>query len=111
MQCTIKPYNVIDHAELNAVSVERAPVIGDPLEVESEMYLICDIYKQVNDNEHSVGVIPVVYKTEDKSINAENYLESLYVALRRMQDLSIIRIRTDTSHNSNGSYVREHWSR
>lgn len=87
MKFTIKPFNVIDRAALNEVSVDRVPVIGDPLEVNSTMYLICDIHTNLSADGQSVGVIPIVYKTDNKVFNTENYIESLYVALRRMQDL------------------------
>lgn len=91
MLFTIKPYNVIDRTDLKEVTVDRVPVIGDPLEVDSNMYLICDMDNQVNDGGQSVRVVPLVYKNGNKAFNTENYLESLYIALLRMQDLSIIR--------------------
>lgn len=89
MLITIKPFNVIDRTNLKEVTVDRIPVIGDPVEVDSNMYLICDIHNQVNEGVQSVGVIPLVYKTNN-ALNTENYLESLNVALRKMQDLRII---------------------
>jgi hypothetical protein len=51
------------------------------------MYLICDINNQVNDGWQSVGVIPLVYKNGNKEVSTENYFESLYIALRRIQGL------------------------
>lgn len=89
MPITIRPFNSIDHAVLKEVTVDQIPVTGDPIEIDSNMYLICDIHNNVNDGELSVGVIPIVYKTGNV-FNTENYLESLSVALRRLQDLRLV---------------------
>jgi hypothetical protein len=35
MALTIKPFNVIDRTELPEVTVDRVPVNGDPLEIDS----------------------------------------------------------------------------
>jgi hypothetical protein len=87
MTLTIEPFNVIDRTELPEVTVDHIPVNGDPLEIDSQMYFVCETKNQVTDGRQPVGVIPLVIKntTEIKSI--ESYLESLYVALRRMQNL------------------------
>jgi hypothetical protein len=92
MQLTFKPFNVIDRTELPEVTVDWVPVIGDPLEIDSNMYIICELNNQVKDGWQAVGVIPLVYKNDSKAVNIENYLESLYIALRKMQDLRIIQL-------------------
>jgi sorbitol-specific phosphotransferase system component IIA len=89
MQITIKPYNVIDRSDLKEITVDQLPVLGDPLEVDSNMYLICEINNQVNEEAQSVGVIPIVYKT-DKKLTNENFLESLSVALREIQHRKVM---------------------
>lgn len=96
MPFTIKPYNVIDRSDLKEITVDRIPAVGDTLEVDSDLYLVCDIHNVVNDCTQAVGVIPIVYKTENKAFNTENYLESLYVALKRMQDMRMAKF---FSHN------------
>ena len=87
MPITIKPFNVIDRTELPEVTVDSVPVNGDPLEIDSQMYFICETKNQVANGRQSVGVIPLVIKNTTKIKSMESYLESLHVALRRMQDL------------------------
>jgi len=89
MLIIIRPYNLIDRVDLKELKVDRIPVIGDPVEIDSDMYIICDIHELGNDCRQTVGVIPLVNKT-NKELNKENYLESLNVALRKMQERSII---------------------
>jgi len=87
MALTIKPFNVIDRTELPEVTVDRVPVNGDPLEIDSQMYFICETKNQMTDGRQTVGVIPLVIKNVTKIKNIESYLKSLHIALRRMQDL------------------------
>ena len=90
MPITIRPFNVIDRTELPEVKVDSVPVNGDPLEIDSQMYYICETINQVADGRQTVGVIPLVIRNATKINSMESYLESLYVALRRMQDLRSI---------------------
>jgi hypothetical protein len=87
MTLTIKPFNVIDRTELPEVTVNRVLVNGDPLEIDSQMYFVCETKNQVTDGRQPVGVIPLVIKNVTKIKNMECYLESLHAALRRMKDL------------------------
>ena len=87
MALTIKPFNVIDRMELPELTVDRVPVNGDPLEIDSQMYFICETKNQMTDGRQTVGVIPLVIKNVTKIKNIESYLKSLHIALRRMQDL------------------------
>ena len=87
MLLTIKPFNVIDRTELPEVTVDRAPDNGDPLKIDSQMYLVCEANSQVTDGRQTIGVIPLVYRNANKAVNTETYQESLSVALRRMQSI------------------------
>ena len=87
MLLRLKPFNVIDRNELPEITVDRLPVDGDPLEIDREMYFVCETNSQVTDGRQTVGVIPLVIKNTTKIKNMESYLESLHVALRRMQYL------------------------
>ena len=90
MPITIRPFNVIDRTHLPELTVYSVPVNGDPLEIDSQMYFVCETKNQVTDGRQTVGVIPLVIKDVAKIISIESYLESLHVALRRMQDLRSI---------------------
>lgn len=80
---TIRPYNVIDHTELPEITVENLPTDGDPIEINGEMYYVCE---KVN-REHSdpvVGVIPLVVRNPNNVPNIENYLKCLSLAHRKV---------------------------
>jgi len=92
MSITIKPFNVIDRNELPEVTVDRIPVDGDPLEIDREMYFVCETNHQVVEGRQAVRVIPLVIKNTNEIKNMESYLQSLHVALRRMQYLRNISV-------------------
>jgi hypothetical protein len=42
MHFRIKPFNIIDRNELPEITVDQIPVDGDPLEIDREMYFVCE---------------------------------------------------------------------
>ena len=81
----IRPYNVIDHGLLPAITVEHIPVPGDPLEIEKEMYFACEIEDQDDDGLHRIGVIPLVVRNPSGVNDIETYINCLSTAHRRIQ--------------------------
>ena len=81
----IKPFNVIDHAELPEMSVNQVPTNGDPLEIKGELYYVCESNNKQQLNSPVIGVIPLVVKNPAKVLNIENYLECLSLAHRKVQ--------------------------
>ena len=80
----IKPFNVINHTTLPEITVNRLLVDGDPLEIEREMYFVCDANLKEMD-EQKIGVIPLVVKNPTKVENIESYIKCLTIAQRRIQ--------------------------
>lgn len=85
MPITIKPFNVIDRNELPEIKVDRLPVDGDPLEIDREMYFVCETNSQQKEGFRKIGVIPLVIKNPKKVENIESYLRYLSIAQRRIQ--------------------------
>jgi len=85
MLLKLRPYNVIDRNELPEVTVNKIPVSGDPLEINSEMYYVCETNKIEKDGFLKIGVIPLVVKNLKKVENIESYLRYLSVAQRRIR--------------------------
>ena len=85
MLLKLRPYNVIDRNGLPEVTVNKIPVSGDPLEINSEMYFVCEINKIEKDGFLKIGVIPLVVKNLKKVENIESYLRYLSVAQRRIR--------------------------
>ena len=81
----LRPFNIIDRNELPEVTVNRIPVSGDPLEINSEMYFVCETNKMEKDGIRKVGVIPLVVKNLKKVENVESYMRNLSIAHRRIQ--------------------------
>jgi hypothetical protein len=80
----IKPFNVIEYTALPEITVEKLPVNGDPMEIEKEMYFVCESNMEMRDG-HMVGVIPLIVKNPANIKNIENYIKCLSVAHRRVQ--------------------------
>lgn len=81
----IKPFNIIDRTELPEVTTENLPVAGDPLEIENEMYYVCETECREKDELRKVGVIPLVLKNPNRVENMGIYYKYLSIAIRRMQ--------------------------
>lgn len=82
----IKPFNIIDRTELPEVTTENFPVAGDPLEIENEMYYVCETNCQDQDGLKKITVIPLVIKDPGRVENIESYKSYLSIAIRRMQN-------------------------
>ncbi|MDP4222046.1 MAG: hypothetical protein Q8868_01925 [Bacteroidota bacterium] len=80
----IRPFNVIDHTDLPEIKLDRIPVDGDPLEIDREMYYVCETNFLENDDK-KIGVIPLVVKNPSKVANIESYINCLSIAHRRVQ--------------------------
>jgi hypothetical protein len=81
----IKPFNVVDHTDLPEVTVNQVPLDGDPLEIDREMYYVCETKHKEKDGIREIGVIPLVVKNPDKVANIKDYINCLSVAHRRIQ--------------------------
>ena len=81
----IKTFNVIDHTDLPEMTVDRLPVEGDPLEIDREMYYVCETKSKEGDGLQGIGVIPLVVKNPAKIQNIKSYIDCLSIAHRRIQ--------------------------
>jgi hypothetical protein len=80
----IKPFNVIDNTELPEISVSKVPTDGDPLEIDREMYYVCEnIIGQQTDLQR-IGVIPLVVRNPSKISNIKEYIHCLSIAHRKV---------------------------
>jgi hypothetical protein len=81
----IIPFNVIDQTNLPEITVDRLPVDGDPLEIDREMYYVCETKCKENNGLQKIGVIPLVVKNPTKVQNIKSYIDCLSIAHRRIQ--------------------------
>jgi len=81
----IKPLNVIDNTELPEMFVDKIPTDGDPLEINREMYYVCDNTGVQYSDHQRIGVIPLVVRNPKSVSNIEEYIRCLSLAHRKVQ--------------------------
>ena len=80
----IKLVDVIDNTPLPELSMDQAPANGDPIEINGEMYYVCDRIAEQENGWQTFGVIPLVVKNPSGVSNIKTYIECLTVAHRRV---------------------------
>jgi len=81
---TIRPYNVIDNTSLQTVSVNQPLTDGDPIEIEGELYFVCEQDINQEADIQMIGVIPLVVRNPSKVSNIKKYIECLSIAHRKV---------------------------
>jgi len=79
----IKLYDVIGDADLPELSFERLPADGDPIEIEGEMYYVCE-RDFVQESPPAIGVIPLVVRNPSSVSNIDEYVRCLSKAHRKI---------------------------
>jgi hypothetical protein len=80
----IKPFNVVDQTELPEITVNKVPTDGDPLEIDKEMYYVCEDILGTQKSLPRIGVIPLVVRNPNKIANIKEYIECLSIAHRKV---------------------------
>ncbi len=80
----IRPYNVIDRTHLPEMSVNQTPSDGDALEIDGEMFYVCEGANRSQSDSSVIGVIPLVVKNPANVKNIQNYLDCLSLAHRKV---------------------------
>jgi hypothetical protein len=83
----INPFNVVDNADLPQIKVDKVPEEGDPIEINKEMYYVCEKNYGQEDGIQKIGVIPLVVRNPSRVSNIRSYLKCLSIAQRRIQFL------------------------
>lgn len=81
----IKLFDVIDDTPLPTLTVDQVPLEGDPLEINGEMYYVCEKNQGQKEGLQEIGVIPLVVKNPSKVQNINSYINCLSIAHRRVQ--------------------------
>jgi hypothetical protein len=80
----ITPFNVVDKAKLPEMVVDRRPSDGDPLEINGELYYVCENISLQQADSPMIGVIPLVVRNPSKVTDIEKYIECLSLAHRKV---------------------------
>ena len=81
----IRPFNLIDQTDLPELSVDQIPVNGQPLEIEEELYYVCEDDRIQHSGNRVIGVIPLVIRDPSKVSNIREYIHCLSIAHRHVQ--------------------------
>lgn len=82
-QYNIKPYDVITNSDLPELTVDQLPEDGDAVEINGELYFVCENIPK-NDDSAKIGVIPLVVRNPAGVPNIKKYLDCLAMAHRRV---------------------------
>ena len=83
-KAVIKPFNVIDNTKLPEMSIDKILTNGDPLEIEGEMYYICESNSTRQHNSPEIGVIPLVVRNPADVTNIKEYIKCLSIAHKKV---------------------------
>lgn len=81
----IIPHDVISQTNLPEMSVDFIPTDGDPLEINKELYFVCEQNFTQQSDHQLVGVIPLVVRNPAKVLNIKKYIQCLSIAHRKVQ--------------------------
>jgi hypothetical protein len=81
----IKPYNVVEHINLPEISIDKIPTDGDPLEINGELYFVCEQNIEEQTDNPMIGVIPLIVRNPANVKNIEKYINCLSIAHRKVQ--------------------------
>jgi hypothetical protein len=81
----IRPHDVVTHANLPEMSVDQIPTDGDPLEINGELYFVCEQNYKQQIGSPVIGVIPLVVRNPARVLNIKKYLQCLSIAHRKVQ--------------------------
>jgi hypothetical protein len=76
---------IIDNINLPSIELDKCPHDGDPMEINQEMYFVCERNCDQEGNILSVGVIPLVVRNPKKIKNIKGYINCLSITHRRVR--------------------------
>jgi hypothetical protein len=80
----ITPFNVVDKAKLPEMLVDQLPSDGDPLEIDGELFYVCENLSLQQSDSPMIGVIPLVVRNPSKVTDIKKYIECLSIAHRKV---------------------------
>lgn len=80
----LKPYNVIADEDLPETSFDDMPGEGDAIEIQGELYFVCEPKNLQKEDSLTIGVIPLVVRNPAKIPNIKEYIECLSIAHRKV---------------------------
>jgi len=81
----LKPYDVVIHEDLPELTVDQLPGDGDPLEIDGQLYFVCEQNEKPDADYRKIGVIPLVVRDPAKISDIRKYIDCLSLAHRKVQ--------------------------
>jgi hypothetical protein len=82
---SIKPFNVITNSDLPELMLEEIPSNGDPMEINGDLYFVCERIVVEDTQIPVIGVIPLIISNPAKIPDIKKYIECLSLAHRKVQ--------------------------
>jgi hypothetical protein len=82
---SIIPHDIIAKVNLPEMSVDSVPTEGDPIEINGELYFVCEKNYEPVGKIQKVGVIPLVVRNPKNVKDIQNYMQCLSLAHRKVQ--------------------------
>ena len=79
----IKPYDVIINKDLPEMVLDKLPADGDPLEIDGQMYFVCE-NSGIHENGETIGVIPLIVRDPSNIKDIDRYINCLSRAHRKV---------------------------
>ena len=80
----IRPFNVVDNTELPEITADQIPAQGDPVEINKELYYVCENISEHKSDYQRIGLIPLVVRNPSEVVNIKDYLHCLSIAHRKV---------------------------
>jgi hypothetical protein len=80
----IKLYDVVSDKDLPQISVDEIPSDGAPLEIEGDLYFVCE-RENIQTVTPAIGVIPLVVRNPASISNIDQYIKCLSMAHRSVK--------------------------
>jgi hypothetical protein len=81
----VKPLNLIDSTHLPEVVLDQKLTTGDPLEINGEMFYVCELPGRESTDSSVLPLIPLVVRNPANIPDIKEYIKCLSMAHRRVQ--------------------------
>ena len=85
LKADVRVYDVLDKNVLPHFTTGSIPQEGDPVEINHEMYYVCEKNCDPDGNLVSLGLIPLVVRNPREVKNIKEYINCLAIAHKRVQ--------------------------
>jgi hypothetical protein len=80
----VRPLNIIDQTSLQEVVLDQKLTTGDPLEINGEMFFVCELPGRQSTESSELPLIPLVVRNPANIPDINEYIKCLSLAHRKV---------------------------